>query len=154
MMTALQRTALEREIDLAAWQREPRQKASPVTHKNHAAALSTGVHPIVVAIPLLAAAWFLAVAWAAFAGGESSLVLAVVTFIVAIFFALLVGGAVMARNMVPQSRQTRSLSAFLHGEVEIATGRVSGWEVLAQTAVMSVSIAIGATAIAIIAVAV
>jgi hypothetical protein len=60
----------------------------------------------------------------------------------------------MARNMVPQSRQTRSLSAFLHGEVEIATGRVSGWEVLAQTAVMSVSIAIGATAIAIIAVAV
>lgn len=126
MMTALQRVTFEREFDLPVRRRRAGQKALAFTRENRTPAASDSVHPIVVAIPVLTAVWFLAVAWVAFAGGEGSLMLAVVTFITAIFFSLLVGGAAMAGNAAPESRQTRSLSAFLHDETEVATGRVSG----------------------------
>lgn len=153
MVTASHRIGLDREIAMSTWQRAA-QKTLPIVRKECASPATTHVHPIVVGIPLLSATWFLVVAWAAFRGGTSSLVLVAVTFITAIFFALLVGGAAMARDLAPEAGAHRSLNAFLAGEVEIATSHVSGWEVLAQTAVMPLAIAIGATAIAFIAVAV
>ena len=63
-----------------------------------------------VAIPLAAAAWFVEVAWCAFGGGETSPVLAVVTFFCLIFFGLFVGGAALGRDMTPVRARTTAPS--------------------------------------------
>lgn len=115
---------------------------------------ATEIHPVAVAIPLAAAAWFFGVAWCAFGGGETSPVLAVVTFFCLIFFGLFVGGAALGRDMTPGRAHHRSFQAFLDGEVEIATGRITGGETLWQMAAMPVALAIGFTVIALIAVSV
>jgi hypothetical protein len=124
------------------------------TEPSPAAVTDTTVHPVAVAIPLVCSAWFLLVSWVAFAGGETSLVLAVVTLIGVMFLGLVVGGGALARDMVPMPKHRRSFQEFLNGNVEIATGRVRGNEALLQIAALPVSIAIGATIIAAIAVSV
>src|SRR5579863_10138348 len=101
MTTALQRSNLQ--FQIAA----PRAPLKVLSASSHALAPSTGVHPVAVAIPLLSAAWFLVVAWAAFAHGETSLVLAVVTFLCLIFFGLIVGGAAMARDVSQEQQRHR-----------------------------------------------
>ena len=54
---------------------------------NEAALLSaTSVHPVAVAVPVAAFPWFVLAAWIAFAGGETSLVLAFVTFLTVMYF--------------------------------------------------------------------
>lgn len=63
------------------------------------------------------------------------------------YFGLLVGGSVMGRNMTPERKQDRSVREFLDGEVEIATGRITGREAMMQIAMMPVALAIGGTAI-------
>ena len=93
---------------------------------------ATCVHPAAFAIPLASVVWFAGVAWASFAGGETSLVLAVVTFFFLMFFGLFVGLAALGRDMTPECEHSRSFGAFLKGEVEIATGRISGKEALLQ----------------------
>ena len=108
---------------------------------------ATRVHPIAIAIPLLAYAWLGVAAWLAFAGGETSLILAVLFVLSVMYFGLLVGGAVMGRNMTPERQQDRSVREFLDGEVEIATGRITGREAMMQIAMMPVALAIGGTAI-------
>ena len=115
---------------------------------------ATGIHPVAVGIPLAAAAWFVEVAWRAFGGGETSPVLAVVTFFCLIFFGLFVGGAALGRDMTPARAHYRSFRASLDGEVEIATGRIAGREALWGIAAMPVALAIGFTVIAVIAVSV
>jgi hypothetical protein len=47
---------------------------------------ATSVHPVAVAIPIAAFAWFVLAAWIGLAAGEMSLVPAVVTFLSVIFF--------------------------------------------------------------------
>ena len=108
---------------------------------------ATRVHPVAIAIPLLAYAWLGVAAWLAFAGGETSLILAVIFVLSVMYFGLLVGGAVMGRNMTPERKQDRSVREFLDGEVEIATGRITGREAMMQIAMMPVALAIGGTAI-------
>ncbi len=108
---------------------------------------ATRVHPIAIAIPLLAYAWLGVAAWLAFAGGETSLILAVIFVLSVMYFGLLVGGAVMGRNMTPERKQDRTVREFLDGEVEIATGRVTGREAMMQIVLMPVALAIGGTAI-------
>jgi hypothetical protein len=153
MTTALERTALPFEIELPV-SRRLRAKAPSVTVKDHALAASTDIHPAVFGVPLLAAVWFLVVAWAAVAGGETSLVLAFVTLNCLMFLGLLVGCAAMARDVRLEQRPRRSLSAFLDGQVGIATGRVGGWQAFRQIALMPVAVAACATAMAFAAVAV
>jgi hypothetical protein len=111
----------------------------------------TSVHPIAVAIPLAAAAWFVVVAWAAFGGGETSLVLGVITFLVLMFFGLFVGCGAKERDMTPDRKHGRSFQEFLNGDVDIATGRIGGREALWQIATMPIALAIGFTVIAVIA---
>jgi hypothetical protein len=115
---------------------------------------ATDIHPVAVAIPVAAAAWFVVAAWCAFGGGETSLVLAVITLFCVIFFGLFVGGAAMGRDMTPERAHNRSFREFLDGDVDIATGRVTGREALCQIASMPVGLAIGFTIIAMIAVSV
>ena len=112
----------------------------------------TSIHPAAVAIPVAAAGWFLVVAWAAFGGGETSLVLAVITVFALMFFGLFVGGGAMARNVTPDRAHGRTFQAFLDGDVDIGTGRITGREALYQIATMPVALAVGFTVIALIAV--
>jgi hypothetical protein len=106
---------------------------------------ATSVHPVGVAIPVAAFAWFVLAAWIAFAGGEMSLVLAAVTFVSVMFFGLLVGGGALARNVTPEQAHQRSFREFLDGDVDIATGRITGRVALWQIAMMPIALAVGGT---------
>jgi hypothetical protein len=112
------------------------------------------IHPIAFAIAVATAAWFVVAAWCAFAGGEASLILAVITFFCLIFFGLFAGGAAMARDMTAGPALHGSFREFLDGDVDIATGRVPGGDALWQIAAMPIGLAVGFTAIATIAVSV
>ena len=151
MITALRRSALPFETrSPARLRRASALLRLPTQAVNHAPA--TNIHPLAVALPLAAVAWFVFVSWAAFAGGETSLILAVITFLALIFFGLLVGGAAMGRDLTPERAHRRSFRAFVEGDVDIATGHVSGREALLQIATMPVALALGSTVIALIAV--
>ena len=107
----------------------------------------TGIHPLTVAIPIAAFAWFILVSWIAFGSGDAIPVLAVITIFGIIYFGLIAGGGAFAYDpLAGQSRQ-RSFKEFLHGEVEIATGRIPGREAFLQITFMPVALAIGGTVI-------
>ncbi|MGV1788566.1 MULTISPECIES: hypothetical protein [Agrobacterium] len=114
---------------------------------------TTSIHPGAVAIPLASATWLIAVAWIAFGHGDAILSLIMVTLICAVFFGLLVVGGAYA-HQADEPAQPRSFSEFLEGDVDIATGRISGREALLQIASLPIALAIGGTIIAIIAVSV
>jgi hypothetical protein len=106
---------------------------------------ATSVHPVAVAIPVAAFAWFVLAAWIAFAGGEMSLVLAAVTFVSVMFFGLLAGGGALARNVTQERAHQRSFREFLDGDVDIATGRITGRVALWQIAMAPIALAVGGT---------
>lgn len=110
------------------------------------------IHPIALCIPVAATAWFVVVAWCAFGGGETSLVLAVITLFFLIFLGLFVGGAAMGRDVTPERARNRTFQEFLAGDVDIGSGRITGREALWQIAVMPVGLVCGFTIIAMIAV--
>ena len=114
---------------------------------------ATAVHPGAIAIALVASATLLIAAWAGFAGGPTSLVLTVVTVLLVVLFGCLVGGGMMGRNMTPEREQERSFSDFLNGDVDIATGRISGREALLQIICLPITLAVGGIAIILIEVA-
>lgn len=111
-----------------------------------------GVHPLAVAIPIAACTWFVLVGWVAFARGETSLILAIVTFFAVIYCGLIGGGGALARNVADEKPRTRSFKQFLNGSVETATGRISGSAALWQIATMPVLLAVTGTIIIAIAV--
>lgn len=78
--------------------------------------------------------------------------LTAVTFIAVMFFGLMVGSAVMGRDMTPDHATGRSFAQFWNGSVDIATGLVKGKEVFLQAAVMPIGLAIGGAVIVIIAI--
>ena len=108
---------------------------------------ATSLHPAAFAAPLLAAGCLVVAFWITFAGGETSLDLAVVTLIFVMLFGLMAGCGAYARNVEPDRAATRSFDEFLHGEVDIETGPISGRVAMWQMAAMPVILAIGATAI-------
>jgi hypothetical protein len=108
---------------------------------------ATSVHPGAIAIALAAAAYFVIACWVTFAGGEASLVLAVVTLILAVMFGLLAYGSALSRNVESDRRLTRSFREFLKGDVDIETGRISGRAALLQIAAMPIILALGGTLI-------
>lgn len=113
---------------------------------------ATRVHPIAVEISVLAYAWLGAAFWLAFGGGETSLILSIILVLCIVYVGLLIGGAVMGRNMTPERRQDRSVREFWEGTVDIATGRVSGREAFMQIALLPLALAFGGTAMAICAI--
>ena len=106
--------------------------------------VEAGVHPIVVKIALAAVLWFLAVTWLAFAGsGGVDIDLTIVTLFFAIFFTLFL---LLASFSVADPRwPTRNTS--VREFVGLATGTVSGREVLIEIALVPVVLAFAATLI-------
>lgn len=114
--------------------------------------LETTVHRFAVAIPMAALAWFLLASWIGFGGGEASLALAVVTFLGLMFVSLIAGGGALARDVRIGRSQHRNFREFLEGDVEIATGRITGLQALEQIAAMPISLVIGGSVIIAVAV--
>ena len=115
--------------------------------------LETTVHPFAVAIPMATLAWFLLAIWIGFGGGETSLVFAVVTFLAIMYVSLIAGGGALARDVRIGRSQHRSFWEFLDGDVEIATGRITGRQALKQIAIIPASLTIGGSVIIAIAMA-
>lgn len=108
---------------------------------------TTSVHPGAIAIALAATAYFLIACWVTFAGGEASLVLAVVTLALVVMFGLLAFCGALSRNVEPERRPNRSFGDFLSGDVDIETGRITGRAALLQIAAMPIVLAFGGTLI-------
>ena len=107
----------------------------------------TTVHPIAVMIPLGTFVWFVLATWIGFGGGETSLVLTVVTFPGLMYFSLFAGGGSWARDVRIGRSRRRSFREFLDGDVEIWTGRITGRQALEQMATLPITLAIGGSAI-------
>lgn len=114
----------------------------------------TGIHPVVVGIPIALAAWFVAVAWFAFGGGEMSVILGVIAVFCLLYLGLFVGGGAKAYNAAPEQAYRCGFREFFRVEVDIATGRIAGREAFWKIITMPLAFAIGFTVIAMIAIAV
>jgi hypothetical protein len=108
---------------------------------------ATSIHSGAITIALAAAGYFVFACWVTFAGGETSLVLAVVTLTLGVMFALLACGGALSRTVEPHRRSTRSFGEFLNGDVDIESGRITGRAALLQIAAMPVILALGGTLI-------
>jgi hypothetical protein len=109
---------------------------------------TSGMHPVAIAIPLVATVYLVVAFWVTFAGSELSLILAVATLIVIMLLGLITACGAFARNVEPDGTRTRSFREFLNGEVDVETGRISGRVALWQIATMPVVVAIGGTLLA------
>ena len=100
------------------------------------------VHPGAIGLAMGGFAVFIVASWTGWAFGYTTLLLAVVTGLAAMYFGLLLG---LGRNAAKFRGDvgTRSFSAFLNGTVQVLTGRVSGQDALVQIAFMP--ILLGAT---------
>jgi hypothetical protein len=108
---------------------------------------ATCVHPGAIIIALVAAGYLVIACWVTFAGGETSLVLALVTLILVTMFGLIAGCGALARNVEADRKSTRSFGEFIRGDADIETGRITGHEALVQIAAMPIILAIGGTMI-------
>ena len=106
------------------------------------------MHPIAIAMPLIASAAMIATFWLALAGSELSLISAVTTLTVVMIAAC---GA-FAHKVEPNGTRTRTFREFLDGEVDVETGRISGRVAFRQVATIPVVVAIGSTLILVCAV--
>jgi hypothetical protein len=125
---------------------------APVAEEQPSSDLS--VHPAPVVIGLAFCAWFLVLSWTCFGAFDlrTSLALVIVTVISAMYLGGITLGAYNSYNASNErtAGQRRSFREFLRGRVDIATGLVSGREAMLQIALLPVSLAIGATAMALI----
>jgi hypothetical protein len=106
------------------------------------------MHPIAIAMPLIASAAMIATFWLALAGSELSLIPAVTTLTVVM---IAVCGA-FAPKVEPNGTRTRTFREFLDGEVDVETGRISGRVAFRQVVTIPVAVAIGSTLILVCAV--
>ncbi|WP_409560045.1 hypothetical protein [Hyphomicrobium sp. MC8b] len=135
------------------------QRPRPVTasHVPTAEAVPSydlSVHPAPVVIGLASCAWFLVLSWTCFGAFDlrTGLAVAIVTIISAMYLGGITLGAYNSNSAANDraAGQRRSFRQFLHGRVDIATGLVSGREAMLQIALLPVSLAVGATAMALI----
>jgi hypothetical protein len=115
----------------------------------------TGVHPSVVKIILGATAWFLIVTWMSFAwGGEVDLNLTIAILFFIFFLGLFLFTASYSFNDPRWHLRETSFREFLDSDVGTATGRMRGRDVLIEIATVPVSLALAATVIGVIWVAI
>lgn len=132
---------------------QPVNKTVAPAHNTPPLQEATAVHPIAVAIPIVAFAWFVIAAWIGFAGDrEAAVSIVMVGFVNAMLFGLLAGGGWYSRNTTPELATNRSFADFISGRVDIATGQITGREALIQIAALPLFLAIGGTVIIAIAV--
>ena len=105
------------------------------------------MHPIAIAMPLIAPAAMIAAFWLALAGSELSLISAVTTLTVVMLLGLTTACGAFAHKVGPNGTCTRTFREFLNGEVDIGTGRISGRVAFRQVATIPVVVAIGSTLI-------
>jgi hypothetical protein len=105
------------------------------------------MHPIAIAMPLIAPAAMIAAFWLALAGSELSLISAVTTLTVVMLLGLTTACGAFAHNVGSNGTCTRTFREFLNGEVDIGTGRISGRVAFRQVATIPVVVAIGSTLI-------
>jgi hypothetical protein len=111
---------------------------------------ATGVHPGAIAASLAAYCFFLIAAWIAFGQGYAALDLTVVILISVVLLGLLAGCALMSRNVTPDRETERTFGEFVNGQVDTATGEISGRDALVRIAAMPILLAIGGSLIAVI----
>jgi hypothetical protein len=105
------------------------------------------MHPIAIAMPLIAPAALFAAFWLTLAGSELYLIPAVSTLTVMMLFGLITARGVFAHKVEPNRTRTRTFQEFLNGEVDVETGRISGRIAFRQVATIPVAVAIGSTLI-------
>jgi hypothetical protein len=133
--------------------RQPADSLEPIERKQIASDAvpnslpATCVHPGAIIVALAAGSYLVAAFWVTFAGGETSLDLAVVTLISVMMFGLIAGGGALARNVELDRKSTRSFREFVGGDVDIETGRITGREALLQITAIPIILAIGGTII-------
>jgi hypothetical protein len=110
------------------------------------------MHPIAIAMPLIASAAMIATFWLALAGSELSLISAVTTLTVVMLLGLITACGGFAHKVEPNGTRTRTFREFLDGEVDVETGRISGRVAFRQVATIPVVVAIGSTLILVCAV--
>jgi hypothetical protein len=105
------------------------------------------MHPIAIAMPLIAPAAMIAAFWLTLAGSELSLIPAVTTLTVMMLLGLITACGAFAHKIEPNGTRTRTFREFLNGEVDVETGRISGRVAFRQIATIPVVVAIGSTLI-------
>jgi hypothetical protein len=108
------------------------------------------MHPIAIAMPLIASAAMIAAFWLTVAGIELSP--AVTTLTVMMLLGLISACGAFAHKVEPNGTRTRTFREFLDGEVDVETGRISGRVAFRQVATIPVVVAIGSTLILVCAV--
>jgi len=115
----------------------------------------TSVHPVAIEIALAAALWFIAVTWVSFArGAEVDWDLVVVTLFFVFFFALFLFTASYGLKDPRWHQRDTNFREFLDSEVGTATGPMRGREVLLEIVIIPISLALAATVIGVIWIAV
>jgi hypothetical protein len=113
-----------------------------------AEASEPGVHPIAVQTAIAAALWFVAVVWLAFAAGpEIDYLLVIVTLFFVMFFVLFMLTASYSLKDPRWPSRSMHLREFLGSEISVGGGKMSGRDVLIETALIPVSLAFAATLI-------
>jgi hypothetical protein len=110
------------------------------------------MHPIAIAVPLIAPAAMIAAIWLTLAGSELSLIPAVTTLTVMMLLGLITACGAFAHKVESNGIRTRSFWEFLNGEVDVETGRISGRVAFRQVATIPIVVAIGSTLILVCAV--
>ena len=111
----------------------------------------TGVHPAAIGVALGATLWFIAVTWVSFARGpEVDWDLVVVTLFFIFFLGLFLFTATYPLKDPRWRQRDTSFREFLRSEVGTATGPMSGRDVMLEIAVMPLSLALAATLIGVI----
>ncbi len=103
------------------------------------------MHPIAIAMPLIAPAALIAALWLTAAGSEPFLIPAVTTLTVVMLLGLTMACGAFAHKGEPNGTRTRTFREFLNGEVDVETGRISGRVAFRQVATIPVVVAIGST---------
>jgi hypothetical protein len=103
------------------------------------------MHPIAIAMPLIAPAALIAAIWLTVAGSELFLISAVAALTVAMLLGLTMACGAFAHKGEPNGTRTRTFGEFLNGEVDVETGRISGRVAFRQIATIPVVVAVGST---------
>jgi hypothetical protein len=112
------------------------------------------MHPIAIAMPLIAPAAMIAAFWLTLAGSELSLIPAVTTLAVMMLLGLITACGAFAHKVETNGAHTPTFREFLDGEVDVETGRISGRVAFRQIATIPVVVAIGSTLILVCAVSI
>jgi hypothetical protein len=116
---------------------------------NDAAGPGRSVHPLVIRAAVVASVWFVIVMAISFSGTTEAdyLFFGVTVAFSIIFFTLVLGLAAFAARRARGGGSAAPFGDFLHERVSINTGSVSGKEAMIQVLMLPVALAIGATII-------